>query len=240
MIKGKKTGEDEMYDSSSGSQTDSTDDDYAWIHWFCALKGNEFFCEVDITYIQDGFNLTRLNERVPYYDYALDLILDIEPQERLSDDQQELIENDAENLFGLIHARYILTNAGLHKMLEKYRLDHFGRCPRMLCGNQPCLPIGTSDTINNDSVKLYCPKCEEIYAPKSSRHQHIDGAYFGTTFPHLFYLSFPELKPDKTEMIYIPRVFCFRVNKYAYAKSLAARKQNAIHNVKKSKAKRLI
>jgi preprotein translocase subunit Sec63 len=32
--------------SSSDFQSDSTDDDYAWIPWFCSLKGNEFFCEV--------------------------------------------------------------------------------------------------------------------------------------------------------------------------------------------------
>jgi hypothetical protein len=43
--------------------------------WFCSLQGNEFFTEVSEDFVQDQFNLTGLGSLVPYYDYALDIIL---------------------------------------------------------------------------------------------------------------------------------------------------------------------
>ncbi len=209
-------GEEDQSDNGYGN----SDQKVTWIAWFCGLKGNEFFCQVEESFLQDSFNLTGLNTQVPCYDHALDMILEADSHDTLSDEQQEMVENDSENLYGLVHARYILTARGLHVMCEKYRRGDFGRCPRVLCRNQCMLPVGMSDTTNQESVKLYCPSCEDVYMPKSSRHDHIDGAYFGTTFAHLFFLTYPELKPAPSTEKYIPRVFGFRVNKNAYTQSL--------------------
>jgi Casein kinase II regulatory subunit len=75
-----------------------------------------------------------------------------------------------------------------------------------------------------DTVKIFCPKCQCVYHPppvrsRSSHHggagaAGVDGAAFGTTFPHLFLMTFSNLVPDPLPQnsSYIPRVFGFRVH----------------------------
>lgn len=207
--------EESETDSEESDVSGSEGDDTSWITWFCNLRGNEFFCEVDDDYIQDDFNLCGLSSQVPYYDYALDLILDVESShgDMFTEEQNELVESAAEMLYGLIHARYILTGKGMAAMLEKYKNIDFGRCPRVYCCGQPCLPVGQSDIPRSSTVKIYCPRCEDIYYPRSKYQGNTDGAYFGTTFPHLFLMTYGHLKPPSASQSYVPRVFGFKVHK---------------------------
>ncbi|KAG4303316.1 hypothetical protein PCANB_000386 [Pneumocystis canis] len=193
-----------------------SDSDYSkyWVEWFLGIKGNEFFCEVDEEYIQDKFNLTGINTEIKHYKYAIDMITDVFDHD-INEELRNQIEKCAQHLYGLIHARFILTTRGLQKMLEKYKKYDFGCCPRVLCHTQALLPIGLSDIPHSDSVKLYCPKCEDIYTPKSSKHATIDGAYFGTTFPHIMLQVYPYLIPQKNQERYIPRIFGFKVHEYS-------------------------
>ncbi|KAJ0112766.1 hypothetical protein Patl1_00054 [Pistacia atlantica] len=130
-----------------------------------------------------------------------------------TEEQNELVESAAEMLYGLIHVRYVLTSKGMSAMLEKYKNYDFGRCPRVYCCGQPCLPVGQSDIPRSSTVKIYCPKCEDIYYPRSKYQGNIDGAYFGTTFPHLFLMTYGHLKPQKATQSYVPRVFGFKLHK---------------------------
>lgn len=82
-------------------------------------------------FIKDGFNLYGLSNQVENYNEALDLILDEnycscsgmpfyagDHREDLdSDESMVQIEMDAQLLYGLIHARYILTGDGLDDMV---------------------------------------------------------------------------------------------------------------------------
>ena len=87
--------------------------------------------------------------------------------------------------------RYIVTNRGMHAMYEKYRTASFGRCPHVFCQGQPVLPVGLSDLPRNYTVNVFCPRCHGLFFPKSTRQANIDGAYFGTTFPHLYLMTHP-------------------------------------------------
>ncbi|KAJ1456096.1 casein kinase II, regulatory subunit [Pelagophyceae sp. CCMP2097] len=224
----------------SGSEDDD-DDDSSWIAWFLSLRDNAFFCEVDEEYIQDDFNLTGLSSLVPYYDYALDVILDVEvaAEDSLTEEQQELVESAAEMLYGLIHARYVITNRGLQAMQEKFAQDAFGHCPRALCNGQAVLPVGRSDMPRNYTVHVFCPSCHDIFVPRSTRSASIDGAYFGTTFPHLFLLTFPDTVPQRCAQAFVPRIFGFRIHKTSPYHITATTSQDKFKRRKKAQQRRL-
>lgn len=96
--------------------------------------------------------------------------------------------------------------------MEKYKQGVFGKCPRVICESQHLLPCGQHDIHGTSTVKLYCAKCEDIYNPKSSRHNSIDGAYFGTSFANILFQVYPALMPVKTQRRYEPKIYGFRVH----------------------------
>ncbi len=106
----------------------------SWISWFLASKGNEYFCEIEEDYILDRFKLTGLAPECVNYSQALDLITDnlganfytlpfrssylLGKDEDIDDELRQSIEVQARFLYGLIHARWIITSRGLAKMVE--------------------------------------------------------------------------------------------------------------------------
>ncbi|KAG2224797.1 hypothetical protein INT45_005321 [Circinella minor] len=187
----------------------------SWVKWFCSLDGHEYYCQVEEDFIEDRFNLTGLIQQVPLYKEALELIVDIEREEdEMSSTIPDvsIVQPHAELLYGLIHQRYINTKAGLYQMLDKYNLGHFGTCPRYYCEKMGLLPVGQHDQPGQSPVRLYCPNCKDIYTCNNNKYSNVDGAHFGTTFPHLFFKTFSneiKLKPSKT---YVGKLFGFRIN----------------------------
>ena len=219
---------DDELDMSSSSQAPES-----WISAFCSLVGHEYFAEVSEDFIEDDFNLTGLQSQVPMYKEALEMILDVEPEDATDDEEDEedeedededemqdgegrggyrrqqdeserrrmravsdlgMIESQAEMLYGLIHQRFITSRTGIQQMAEKYELGHFGHCPRVYCHGAKVLPVGCSDIPGQETVKLFCPSCLDVYNPPNSRFAAVDGAFFGTTFGCLFFMTFPELE----------------------------------------------
>ncbi|KAI8096606.1 casein kinase II beta subunit CKB1 [Halteromyces radiatus] len=245
------------YDSDRDSQTSTSSSLQSWVSWFCSLTGHEYYVEVPEEFMDDDFNLTGLSALVPYYNEALEMILDIEPEDYDDtyddEDKNEDVQNSLSNhnstiqqeqqqseqddgfwkegqpakrrrnldasvvepyaimLYGLIHQRYLLTRNGLRLMAERYATGVFGSCARVYCGRCPVIPCGRYDEVGVENVKLYCPRCMDIYNAPAT-YQNVDGAHFGSTYAHLLFENYSELVPLAKPHIYQPKIFGFRIN----------------------------
>ena len=114
--------------------------DESWVNWYCNLNGHGVLCEVDRSFIEDSFNLFGLKQFVSKdFNKALATILDRNGKvtsadwysftnivlkfiffvftDSEPDDEMEL-DRSAALLYGLIHARYIITTNGLNAMVN--------------------------------------------------------------------------------------------------------------------------
>jgi len=143
-------------------------------------------------------------------------------------------------LYGLIHQRWIISKGGLQAMVS-FLLCHFltmtgrqVRACRFRTLSTCLLSFNGRDT--DGEIRLsshrYCKALLSVVSrhihPSSipiphyrwffcpSLHAYV-GAYFGTTFPHLFFQTYPELLPSSSPQppygmrIYIPRIYGFKV-----------------------------
>ena len=180
-----------FYNKIEESKDDSEDSGERWTTWFCRLKENMFLVDVDEEFLSDDFNLYGLNKIVPDYYEALEILRSNKKKNENFFQVMQSIQTSLD-LYGLIHSRYILTDEGLEQMYHKYKNKVFGCCNKIKCKNQPMLPIGLSEDLLCCRVKVYCPKCEEVYIP--NWWVDLDGAYFGPNFPHVFLEAFPNIK----------------------------------------------
>ena len=117
-----------------------------------------------------------------------------------------------------------LLSVGLAKVVNKYLEGVYGTCPRALCSNSKCLPVGLSDKLRSSRVKMFCPKCDEVYMVQKYKSgaggqpggvqtaTNLDGAYFGSSFPQIF-LAWNETLCEQPPKVYFyePQISGFKI-----------------------------
>ncbi|GMM41603.1 hypothetical protein FOG51_03037 [Hanseniaspora uvarum] len=268
----------DMIISDSDSNSEESIEDLNWIQTFLEKPGNQIFVEIHMQYLTDRFNLVGLNK---YCSEKMSTMLKLMTDDidflrgeysSMSSIEKRMLDKECAKLYGLIHARYILTYQGQYDMMTLYSENIFGKCPRSACTGTPLLPMGLYDVPEQDSFKLYCPCCEDVYRPahitqglelfsgfngsvlsEYKRYQqafdypvekhltlrdselplgknldsegddlniinqvlkfnpNIDGAYFGTTFPHFFLMQYPNVVSgeEKPKQRFIPAIYNF-------------------------------
>jgi casein kinase II subunit beta len=186
--------------------------DTSWVAWFLQTPRGSIFIQIDSDYLNTNYNYYGLRQKVPNFKYSLDLIRGpyIQPESRPPEWPAD-IDDYGLCLYGLLHARYLLTVAGQEAMRRKFTGDAFPRCPRMLCRGCVCLPYGQSDDIAQSSVQLFCPNCQDVYASNDPKFANMDGAFFGPNWVHFFLGRYPSFVPREQPEKYVPRIFGFRV-----------------------------
>jgi casein kinase II subunit beta len=182
------------------------------MQWFLDSPHGSLFIEIDASYLMNNYNFYGIRQKVPHFCRALTLIRGpFIPRERRPPDWPSDIDDYGMCLYGLLQARYLLTDEGQRRMSVKYRAGVYPKCPRMLCEGCHCLPYGLSDDLGQSEVKVFCPNCQDVYSVKDKRFAHMDGAFFGPTWVHLFVNRYKELVPNEPPQKYQPRIFGFRI-----------------------------
>lgn len=172
-----------------------------WVNDFLSEPTSQLFCEIDEDYIRDAFNVYGLRERMTGMSSAYKLILENKNHGKSSSDRRR-IERQARVLYGLIHARFLMTDEGIDAMFKKWRRNNFPKCPRVNCQNTTCLPYGVSDEPGESPVKFYCPNCNDVYNCTEELFKGVDGAYFGTAWVHMMQMKYSVIVKNPKKEIY--------------------------------------
>lgn len=180
------------YELYAGSSHSRPKEMIPWVQQFCSKRENNWYVVIDFQYLDDTFNYHGLKHHIPNFHLTHQMLTDHHSKEwcYLSDEDVIEIHEQAKQLYGLIHSRWICTPRGLslikRKVIKKHR---YGFCPRYQCTNVPLIPVGLSPKPNHHSAKLFCPKCSEVYHPPEDRR--VDGAHFGPCLPGVFLIAYP-------------------------------------------------
>ena len=183
-----------------------------WVQDFLSKPESRYFVRIDEEFLANSFNVYGLKQKVSHFAAAYELLRrnKFNPRDDPNVTLQE-VSAQAEILYGLLHARFIITKPGLHLMLEKYQKGEFQTCPRVFCRGTQCLPYGIADEPGKERIKMYCPCCCDIYNVTAPELAEVDGAYFGPSWVHMFLHKHRQLVPKDPPRVYVPKIFGFRI-----------------------------
>lgn len=174
-----------------------------WIQEFLSQPSSFVFVDINPDFLIKSLNDANIQSKVENYEEAKKLIIS-----NIKTDEN--VQQQAEILYGLIHAKYLNTIEGMEKMVIKQKNKIFPHCPRIFCRKTICVPYGITDELRDKTIKMFCPNCHEFYNVTDDRISKIDGAYFGPTWVDLMCQNHKELElQEKPE--YVPRIFGFRI-----------------------------
>ncbi|KAK0949986.1 casein kinase 2 regulatory subunit, partial [Friedmanniomyces endolithicus] len=183
----------------------------SWISAFCSLVGHEYFAEVSEDFIEDDFNLTGLQSQVPMYKEALEMILDVEPEDASDgeeDEEEEEEDDEDEDEDGMQQDggaggeggrggyRHGGDAAERRHLRMASDLSVIESSAEMLYGLIHQRFITSRPGIQQMAEKYeagHFGHCPRVHCHGAKVLPTVDGAFFGTTFGCLFFMTFPEL-----------------------------------------------
>ncbi|EAY20064.1 Casein kinase II regulatory subunit family protein [Trichomonas vaginalis G3] len=172
----------------------------SWKKEFLDDPKNSWFCDVPDDFIKDKFNLWGLDTNPPpnlkniisgisksdythYFTICTNIITGQNSLASVTKSLQNNVLRVLPFVYGMIHARFVITPGGISQLSEKFSRHTFGVCPRINCEREPLLPIGSSSTPGESMVSGFCPCCRKVYTPRPVIE--IDGAFFGPNAAHI-------------------------------------------------------
>ena len=194
-----------------------------WVKAYCAAPGNECLLQVPLSFIEDPVIANGIRSDMkrsadsPHSIKLVDrsfLLLSGKIRNVHETTATEAISMDemTEKLYSLFHAKYCLSSAGLKEVKSMFEASRYGVCQRVDCQKYPLLPTGLHDEPGHSKMLCFCGKCRQVYQPPLHQYNHLDGSFFGTTLPHLFFHRYTKTAPFRSSVSYTPRIFGFKLN----------------------------
>ncbi|EDR29156.1 casein kinase II subunit beta-2, putative [Entamoeba dispar SAW760] len=168
----------------------------------CFLK--DMLLSIDKNYLADPFNSYGMYDPNDNFQNNVFLCLSNKVTDSIDNVEQfcdffydpNKLDKAIIELYGKIHAQYLLTYDGCKHAKKAWKEGFWGSCRNQNCKGYHLLPYGKSYIVNQYPMNLYCGCCGKLYSTDSEGV--LDGAYFGPWFIPNFFLEYPELLPHSS------------------------------------------